>query len=224
MKPFVTLRRFVFSRKSVVVPVVLSVLGMGVGGTFLAQKLQQPVQFANSVNCSPVSCNAAARDQATRQPTQIAFAIPRQINYPPQQPKRVPKSARHNPAPNGATRIIPPSPTPISTFTPTPTPTSTPAPTGQAGVIALIEQVFGPYAQGALQVANCESGYNPDAYNPTSINGSHAEGVFQILYPSTWDTTSESASSPFDASANIHAAYEIFARDGYNWHEWSCAA
>ena len=87
---------------------------------------------------------------------------------------------------------------------------------------AMIQQVFGPYAQGALNVANCESGLNPNAYNPTSNGGSHAAGVFQILYPSTWMGTPEAASSPYNAMANIQAAHWIFVRDGYSWREWSC--
>ena len=78
----------------------------------------------------------------------------------------------------------------------------------------MIDQVFGPYAAAAMNVAMCESGLNPGATNPISIAGSHAAGVFQILYPSTWDGTSEAASSPYDAWSNIVAAYEIFARDG----------
>jgi len=93
---------------------------------------------------------------------------------------------------------------------------------GGSSVSAMIEQVFGGYASAALAVARCESGLNPNAYNPVSIGGSHAEGVFQILYPSTWDTTPERASSPYNAMANIEAAHAIFARDGYNWHEWVC--
>ncbi len=104
--------------------------------------------------------------------------------------------------------------------TPIPYPTSP----GQAGVIAMIQQVFGSYAGGALNVARCESGFNPQAYNPTSIGGNHAEGIFQILYPSTWSGTSEAASSPYNAMANILAAHQIFVRDGYSWREWSCAA
>ena len=48
-------------------------------------------------------------------------------------------------------------------------------------------------------IAQCESGLNPNAYNPISIGGSHAEGVFQILYPSTWSGTPQAASSPYDA-------------------------
>src|SRR5437588_384184 len=124
----------------------------------------------------------------------------------------------------------------VSTPTPVPqpvkiTPTQVPATPipypsspGQTAVIAMIKQVFGAYAGGALNVAHCESGFNPRAYNPVSIGGSHAEGVFQILYPSTWSGTSEASSSPYSAMANILAAHQIFVRDGYSWREWSCAA
>jgi hypothetical protein len=105
-------------------------------------------------------------------------------------------------------------------------PTGTPPPSippAQGSVAAMISQVFGPYASGALNVAKCESGLNPNSYNPTSIGGSHAEGVFQILYPSTWMGTSQASGSPYNAQANILAAHEIFVRDGYSWREWSCA-
>lgn len=117
-----------------------------------------------------------------------------------------------------------PYPQPVKIY-PTQVPTI-PSPTspGQAAVIAMIKQVFGSYAAGALNVARCESGFNPLAYNPISIGGNHAEGIFQILYPSTWSGTSEASSSPYSAMANILAAHQIFVRDGYSWREWSCAA
>jgi hypothetical protein len=103
---------------------------------------------------------------------------------------------------------------------PTQVPT-TPYPTSpdQAAVIAMINQVFGSYSAGALNVARCESGFNPLAYNPISIGGNHAEGIFQILYPSTWSGTSEASNSPYSAMANILAAHQIFVRDGYSWRE-----
>jgi hypothetical protein len=116
-------------------------------------------------------------------------------------------------------------------WVPTPTPKPKPvvvnnppvsANPGTQAIINEIESVFGGYAQGALNVARCESGYNPDAYNPYAIGNSHAEGVFQILYPSTWDGTSYAADSPYNASDNIYAAHQIFARDGDSWREWSC--
>jgi len=116
---------------------------------------------------------------------------------------------------------------------PTPTPTATPKPKfvypsagidpGKQAVINDIIAVFGDsYAQGALNIAKCESGYDPNARNSYPIGNSHASGVFQILYPSTWNTTSYAAYSPFDYDKNIHAAYEIFRRDGYSWREWQC--
>jgi hypothetical protein len=114
--------------------------------------------------------------------------------------------------------LVPPTPTP----TPKPTPKPPPPPPGSAQVISIIDSVFGSYAPGAINVARCESGFNPNAVNPTPVGGSHASGVFQILYPSTWDTTSQAANSPFDAQANTEAAFEIFKRDGYSWREWVC--
>ena len=116
---------------------------------------------------------------------------------------------------------------------PTPTPTATPKPAfvypnagndpGKQAVINDIIAVFGSsYAQGALNIAKCESGYDPNARNSYPIGNSHASGVFQILYPSTWNTTSYAAYSPFEYDKNIRAAYEIFRRDGYSWREWAC--
>jgi hypothetical protein len=114
---------------------------------------------------------------------------------------------------------------------PTPTPTPKPKPAyvpppganpGQQAIINDIVAVFGSYAQGAINVARCESDFDPNARNPYAIGSSHAEGVFQILYPSTWDGTSYSGYSPYNYDANIHAAYQIFSRDGHTWREWAC--
>lgn len=89
-------------------------------------------------------------------------------------------------------------------------------------VSSIISNVFGPYAPSALRVAQCESGLNPSAVNPMPIGNSHAVGVFQILYPSTWYGTSQAGASPYDAYANVRAAHDIFVRDGYSWREWQC--
>jgi hypothetical protein len=153
-----------------------------------------------------------------------------------------------SPVTHVATATIVPTPTPAiakrSIFVPaqiaTPVPTPTPAPVpvsnapvnsappasggGGGDVTAIIDGVFGANAPEALQIARCESGLNPGARNPTSIGGSYATGLFQILYPSTWSTTPQAGLSPYDATANAQAAYAIFARDGYSWREWSCAA
>lgn len=93
---------------------------------------------------------------------------------------------------------------------------------GQQAVINEIRSVFGPYSAGALNIARCESGFNPNAYNRTPVGGAHAAGVFQILDTSTWRTTSYANQSPYNAYANIHAAYQIFSRDGHSWREWQC--
>ncbi len=87
-------------------------------------------------------------------------------------------------------------------WVPTPTPTPKPKPTP-------VPVVYAPPA-------------GANAYNGYAIGGSHAEGVFQILYPSTWSGTSYAAQSPYNYVANIHAAYQIFSRDGYSWREWAC--
>jgi hypothetical protein len=119
-----------------------------------------------------------------------------------------------------------PTPTPTVTPTPVPPPPSgfsyIPASPGQQAIINEIQAVFGQYANGALNIARCESGFNPGATNPYPVGNSHAQGVFQILYPSTWDTTSYAGQNPYNYDANIHAAWEIFSRDGYSWREWEC--
>jgi len=91
-----------------------------------------------------------------------------------------------------------------------------------ASVTGMINEVFGPDAPSAMNIARCESGFDPSAYNPEPVMGSHAMGVFQILYPGTWMTTPQAGSSPYDARANILAAHAIFVRDGYSWREWQC--
>jgi hypothetical protein len=114
---------------------------------------------------------------------------------------------------------------PTATPKPKPKPVNNPPTSANPGTQTIINEitsVFGSYSQGALNVARCESGLNPNAYNPYAIGNSHAEGVFQILYPSTWDTTVYANYSPYDANFNIHAAYQLFARDGYSWREWAC--
>ena len=120
-----------------------------------------------------------------------------------------------------------PTATALPTATPVPDPYSGSGPGGNVNpgtqaVINDIKAVFGGYSAGALGVSYCESRFDPNAWNRISILGSHAEGVFQILYPSTWLGTSYASQSPYNYDANIHAAYQIFARDGFTWREWEC--
>lgn len=249
MQHLVSACQSVFRRKITMVVVVLIVPALlGVGNL-----VKQLPQFAGITNCashtmgrsSAQSCLKAAAlsgsqaigqtnynlnsDTSGLAPAKIAKM--KQV-YASRQARTNEKKATPPPARIGLSPVktiptpVPTNPTPVPTDSnPTPTsPTPPPVPSGQGSVAAMIYQIFGPYAAGALQVAKCESGLNPAAYNPTSNGGSHAVGVFQILYPSTWMNTSEASSSPYNAQANILAAHEIFVRDGYSWREWSCAA
>lgn len=77
----------------------------------------------------------------------------------------------------------------------------------------------------ALQIIDCESNGDPDAYNPYS----GASGLFQFI-PSTWATTAPAAgfpgASPFEPEANVGSAawlagqYEDLGL--YYWQAWNC--
>jgi Lysozyme like domain len=91
-----------------------------------------------------------------------------------------------------------------------------------SNVAGIIHQVFGSYANQAMHIAMCESNMNPNANNSDASGNSHPAGLFQILYPSTWSGTAQAQASPYNATANTKAAFEIFTRDGYSWGEWQC--
>lgn len=238
MQHLVSVCQSVFRRKITMVVVVLivpSLLGVG-------NLVKQWPQFAGIANCSSHSMRhssaqsclraAALSESQTNQnlnsdtsgldPAKIAML--RKV-HAARQARTNEKKATPPPARIGLSPVQTiPTPAPTNP-PPAPTsPTPPPVPSGQGSVATMIYQIFGPYASGALQVAKCESGLDPGAYNPVSNGGSHAVGVFQILYPSTWMNTSEASSSPYNAQANILAAHEIFVHDGYSWREWSCAA
>ena len=82
----------------------------------------------------------------------------------------------------------------------------------------LIRRAFGPQGQAAvdwgLRVAACESGYNPNAYNPSG-----ASGVFQFM-PGTFRGTPYGGQNIFDASANVNAAAWYYQKNGGG--AWSC--
>ena len=95
--------------------------------------------------------------------------------------------------------------------------TTGPAPS--AGYVQdLIRQAFASQGQAAvdwgLRVAACESGYNPNAYNPDG-----ASGVFQFM-PGTFRGTPYGNQNIFDASANVNAAAWYFQQHGGG--AWSC--
>jgi hypothetical protein len=216
MKGFVSVSQRIFLGKTPIVLVVLILLGSVVGGSLILHSMNR-ASSVGSCSSSTVQYNTSSTLQSCANVT-----FHNQV-----------QSTRHNRNLQGEVigpellsipRQIAPTPIPQPVkIIPTPLPTI-PVPTspGQAAVIAMIKHVFGSYAPGAVQEAKCESDLNPLAYNPISNSGSHAEGLFQILYPSTWRGTSEASSSPYSAMANALAAHQIFVRDGYSWHEWTC--
>ncbi|MDQ6918461.1 MAG: lytic transglycosylase domain-containing protein [Candidatus Dormibacteraeota bacterium] len=95
----------------------------------------------------------------------------------------------------------------------------TPTPAVSSGAVQdLIRQAFGPQGQAAvdwgLRVAACESGYNPNAYNPGGPSG-----VFQFM-PGTFRGTPYGNQNIFDAKANVYAAAWYYQKNGGG--AWSC--
>jgi hypothetical protein len=210
-----------FLGKTPVVLVALILLGALIGGSLILHTMNHTHTIGNCSSSSVQSIAASASQSCAKVISHHQVRTTGQIKHHMKgevvgsEILSLPRQISTTPTPG--LEPVKTHPTQIPTI---PYPTSP----GQAAVIAMINQVFGSYATGALNVARCESGFNPLAYNPTSNGGSHAEGVFQILYPSTWSRTSEASSSPFSAMANILAAHQIFVRDGYSWREWSCPA
>lgn len=216
MKRFVSTSQLVLRHKLAVGLAILVILGaIGAGRFLLLSQSRGSIDNAYCLSHTQ-NCNAPHLAQATHH---TLSPTAEQTDNQQSVLAKIYRPGAEIPAPTSAQKV---TPTPVPTNPPVVTTPTTPA--NPSSVTGMIEQTFGSYAQQALRVAKCESGLNANAYNPTSIGGSHAEGVFQILYPSTWRGTSQAALSPYNAQANIHAAYEIFARDGYNWHEWSCAS
>ena len=104
-----------------------------------------------------------------------------------------------------------------------PDPVTPPSPTFLGSVSDKIAEVAGHYNASSetirliQSVANCESHFNPLAFN-----SSGASGVFQFM-PATWHGTQEgrAGKSPFDAEANIEAGVRKMLVEG-DWNAWVC--
>ncbi len=211
----------VVRRKVFVVLLTLALLGVvGEGSEYLLSSSFVHATISNgcvSYTVNPVTHNVDPASPARH--LCVSTSHHSRVEYAAAARKAI-KRVSPRPLPTRAmpVRSVPIQPTPVSH-------TPTPAPGGSnASVAGMIYQVFGPYASSAMNIARCESGLNPNAYNSTVIGDSHAAGVFQILYPSTWSGTPYASYSPYNAWANINAAHTIFVRDGYSWREWQCQA
>jgi len=86
----------------------------------------------------------------------------------------------------------------------------------QGSIEELIAYYFKGDSEDALLIAQCESGLNPKAFNPT--NNSNDRGIFQI---STKWHPEVSDECGFDEECNIREAKRIFDESG--WEAWMCA-
>lgn len=104
--------------------------------------------------------------------------------------------------------------------TPAPVPGATSIPSYPAGSIQdIITKAFTPYGATAvawgLRVAKCESGYNPQAYNPAGPY----YGLFQFLM-STFNATPFKGQNIYDPVANAGAAAWKYSQGGAG--AWGC--
>ncbi|MBA2338153.1 MAG: lytic transglycosylase domain-containing protein, partial [Acidimicrobiia bacterium] len=116
----------------------------------------------------------------------------------------------------------PPPPPPTTTTTQAPPPPPSEHSPETEAWRPVVEQYWpSGLVEDALSVMDCESGGDPNAYNPVS----GASGLYQFL-PSTWDTSSVSAgwagADVFDGEANIAVAAWLSAASTSPWDQWSC--
>ena len=84
--------------------------------------------------------------------------------------------------------------------------------------VCIIRNVFPDSAEdGAIRVAKCESGLDPNARNPSSS----ATGLFQIIN-GTWRAYADRGWVRTDPLHNTLVAYRIWRSDGGSWRQWVC--
>lgn len=115
---------------------------------------------------------------------------------------------------------ITPTPSPTQIPTPIPTPIKTPVPVtrnySQAPEIifdAICNQGLGWNCQEALNIAWCESRWEPWRYNPSG-----ATGLFQIMLPLHAEYFE---GDPYNPYINARAAFILYSQR-FNWSAWAC--
>ena len=86
-------------------------------------------------------------------------------------------------------------------------------------MVSLIKETFPEDPHTALAIARCESGLNPEAYNPNNSNGSVDRGVFQLN--SVHDERVESLGlDVWNVEDNIAFARMLYDESGFR--PWVC--
>lgn len=81
--------------------------------------------------------------------------------------------------------------------------------------MTLIRETFPEDPDRALAIANCESGFNPNAKGPTQDSG-----IFQIHEPSHGVRMEALGLDPFDVEDNVAYARNLYDEQG--WKPWVC--
>lgn len=83
-----------------------------------------------------------------------------------------------------------------------------------------IHRIFPEDPHTALAIAKCESGLNPDAYNPHNTDGSVDRGLMQLN--SVHDKRLEALGlDPWNPEHNLQFARMLYEANG--WRDWVCA-
>lgn len=87
-------------------------------------------------------------------------------------------------------------------------------------MVNLIRSTFPEDPHTAIAVAKCESGLNPNAYNPTNRDGSTDGGLWQInsTHDQTLDSMGLNKWDPEDATKFARYLYD----SSGGWNDWVC--
>ena len=194
---------------------------VGVAGLISAVSIGHPSTPArhHEVPVEPVAVGVVADQHLPR----TEFLSPRDLNLTERQAAFAEYQAEQKALADAAAAAAAAAQPKLATRTLTRSaPSAAPAPpadTGSGSIQDIIRQAFAPYGQTAidwgLRVAKCESGYNPNAYNPAGPY----YGLFQFAM-STFKSTPYGGGNIYDPVANANAAAWKYSQGGAG--AWGC--